>query len=130
MREQVLEYIRGLDLGSYRVASEAPYSENDVPLYIKNPRRVYVDFTQTVNEPFIQALNGLNISNETSTVQVYLSSDAKLVPSNYDSVIEQIKRAKDLTTIQGINRREVQVDVEYVNDLIVTTVELRYIKLT
>jgi len=60
---------------------------------------------------------------------VYLSTDAKLIPSNYESVITQIKTAKDLTTIEGINRREVQVSSEFESDLIVTTVELRYIKL-
>lgn len=130
MREQVLEYIKGLDLGKYSLSSEAPYDENDTPVYIKNPKRVYVSFPQTVSDPFIQTLGSVSIANETTTIQVFLSSDAKLVPTNYDSVVEQIKRAKDLTTIPGINRREVQVDVDYVNDLIVTTVELRYIKLT
>jgi hypothetical protein len=130
MRTAVLDYVKSLDLGKYSVSNEAPYDESDVPLYIRNPKRIYVNFAQTVSDPFIQTLSGLNIANETTVIQVFLSSDAKLVPSNYESVIEQIKGAKDLTTIPGINRREVQVDVDFTNDLIVTTVELRYIKLT
>lgn len=130
MRTEVIDYIKGLDLGSYRLVNEAPYDENNQPLYIKNPKRVYVDFPQTVSEPFIQTLNGLNISNETTIVSVYLSNDAKSIPSNYESVVSQIKAAKNLTTIEGINRREVQVASEFEDDLLITTVELRYIKIT
>lgn len=130
MRTAVIDYIKTLDLGSFRIVSDAPYDENNQPLYLKNPKNIYVDFPQTSAEPFIQTLNGLNISNETTSVSVYLSTDAKLIPSNYESVVNQLKAAKNLTTIEGINRREVQVASEFENDLLVTTVELRYIKLT
>lgn len=130
MRTEVIDYIKGLDLGTFSVATQIPYDENDAPLYVKNPKRIYVNYPQTTSDPFIQTLDGINISNETTTISVYLSTDAKLVPSNYDSVVSQIKAAKNLTTITGINRREVEVATEFVNDLLVTTVELRYIKLT
>lgn len=129
MREQVIDYIQGLNLGGFSVTTQAPYDENNQALYIKNPKKIYVDYPQSDTEPFIQTLNGTSISNEVSSVNVYLSTDAKLIPSNYESVITQIKTAKDLTTIEGINRREVQVSSEFESDLIVTTVELRYIKL-
>jgi len=129
MREQVIDYIQGLNLGTFALSTQAPYDENNQPLYIKNPKKIYVDYPQSDTEPFIQTLNGTSISNETTSVNVYLSTDAKLIPSNYESVITQIKTAKDLTTIEGINRREVQVSSEFESDLLVTTVELRYIKL-
>lgn len=130
MRQAVVDYIKTLDLGKFSLSTELPYDENDTPVYIKNPRRIYVGQPNTVSDPFIQTLGGTTISNETTAIQVFLSSDAKLVPATYNSVVEQIKGAKDLTTIQGINRREVEVTIEYVNDLAVTTVELRYIKIT
>jgi len=130
MRSEVLEYLRSQNLSPYSVVKELPYDENDTALFIKNPKRIYVNFPQTVSEPFIQTLGGLTIANEVTTVEVILSSDAKLVPASYEQVVALIKAAKDLTTIQGVNRREVQVDVEYVNDLVVTTVELRYITIT
>ena len=129
MRTEVLDYIKTLDLGGFNLSTQAPYDENNQPLYIKNPKTVYVNFPQTDTDPFIQTLNGTTISNETKSISVYLSTDAKLIPSNYESVINRIKGAKDLTTIEGINRREVQVSTEYEDDLIVTTVELRYINI-
>lgn len=129
MREQVIDYIQGLNLGTFGVSTQAPYDENNQALYLKNPKKIYVDFPQSETEPFIQTLGAVTISNETTSINVYLSTDAKLIPSNYESVITQIKTTKDLTTITGVNRREVQVSSEFEGDLLVTTVELRYIKL-
>ena len=130
MRQQVLDYIRTLPLGGFKLSSEAPYDSSGVELYVKNPKTIYVNFAQTTSDPFIQTLDGLNISNETTTVSVYFSTDAKLVPSNYDTLVQQLKGAKNIDTISGINRREVDVSTEYVNDLVVSTVDIRYIKLT
>lgn len=130
MRQQVIDYIRTLNLGGFRVSTEAPYDSGGNPLYVKNPRTIYVDLAQTATSPFITALNGLNISNETTTVSVYFSTDAKLIPSNYDQLISQIRLASNLQTIPGINNREVDSSTEFEGDLIVSTVELRYIKLT
>lgn len=129
MRTQVLDYIRTLNLGGFKVSNELPFDSGGNPLYLKNPKTIYVDLAQTASTPFITALNGLNISNETTTVSVYFSTDAKLVPSNFDQLVDSIKQARNLQTIQGINNREVDAETEYQGDLIVSTVELRYIKL-
>jgi len=130
MRQQVLDYIRTLNLGGFRLSNEAPYDSSGVELYVKNPKTIYVNFAQTTSDPFIQTLDGTNISNETTTVSVYFSADAKLIPSNYDTVIQQLKGAKNITTISGVNRREVDVSTEYVDDLVVSTIDIRYITLT
>lgn len=85
---------------------------------------------QTDTEPFIQTLSGLTIANQVTSVRVVFSIDAKQIPSNYDSLVEKLRQGKDITTIQGVNRRECSVSTEYVNDLLVTELEYRFTKLS
>jgi hypothetical protein len=129
MRQQVLDYIKTLNLSGFKVSNELPFDAGGSPLYLKNPKTIYVNFAQTTAEPFITTLNGLNISNETTTVSVFFSTDAKLVPSNYDALVQQLKGAKNITTVGGVNRREVDVSTDYEGDLVVSEIDLRYIKL-
>ena len=130
MRTQVLNYLKGLSLGSFIVVDELPYDDAGAPLYIKNVKRIYVEPLQVETTPVVQALNGFSLSNETNIIRIYFAADAKQVPANYDSLVLSMKAAKDITTIEGAYTRECDISVEYVNDLVVTTVELRYVKLT
>lgn len=130
MRQELLDYIKGLNLTSIAVSNDLPYEDGGVPLHLKNVRTLYVDRPQTVSDPFIQTLNSITISNETTTISVFLALDAKQVIANYDSIVSSIKAGKDITTIQGINRRECDVVTEYVNDILVTTFEFRFIRIT
>jgi hypothetical protein len=129
MRQQVLDYVRSLNINGFKVSNELPFDSSGSPLYLKNSKTIYVDLAQTVTEPLITALNGLNINSETTTVSVYFSTDAKLTPSNFDTVISNIKGAKNLQTIEGINRREVDANTSFEGDLVVSEIELRYFKL-
>lgn len=130
MRQEVLDYIKTLNLGGFKLSTEAPFDAGGNSLYIKNPKTIYVDFAQTTSTPFIIALNGLNISNETTTISVYFSTDAKLVPSNFETITNLIKSAKDILSIKGVNTREVDSSTVYQGDLIISQIDLRYIKLT
>lgn len=130
MREELLDYIGTIDLGGYTLSSEVPWTDAGIPLYVKNPKRIYVDLEQYTTEPFIQTLNGITISNEVGTVRVYFSNDAKQLPANYNSLIASLRLGKDITTIQGVNRRECEVSTEFENDLLVTELEFRFIKLS
>ena len=130
MRTQVLNYLKGLSLGSFIVVDEFPYDDAGAPLYLKNVKRIYVEPLQVETTPVVQALNGFSLSNETNIIRIYFAADAKQVPANYDSLVLSMKAAKDITTIEGAYTRECDISVEYVNDLVVTTVELRYVKLT
>ncbi len=130
MRTQVLDYIKGLSLGGYSYTDAFPYDDSGEPLYIKNVKRIYVDPLQVETTPAVQTLQGFSISNETNIVSIYFASDAKQVPANYDSVVQLLKAGKNINTIEGGFTRECDVSTEYVNDLLVTTVELRYVQLT
>lgn len=130
MRTAVIDYVQGLNLGTFTVSTELPYTESGQALYVKNPKRIYVDEEQIVSEPLIQALDGVSIVNEESTVTIYFSVDSKLVPANYDSVVTALKGAKNITTIDGVFRRELDVSTGYDGDLLITELAIRFNKIT
>ena len=130
MRTEIIDYINSLALGGFILNQDLPFEESGTPLYLKNLKRIYVDIAAFENEPLIQALNGLSINNETTVIRVYFSCDAKQLPSNYETLISDLKTAKDITTIEGINRRQVVVSTEITADVLVTTLEYRFTKLS
>ena len=130
MRQEVLDYINSLLLGGYLSTEETPWSDNEVPLYIKNLKKIYVDNPEYISEPLIATLGSLRINEETTIIRIYLANDAKTVPSNYDDLITDLKAVKDITTIDGVARREVTVNVRYDNDVMITELEVRFIKLS
>lgn len=130
MRDEIRNYIGTQNLGGFILSQEVPWSENGNPMYLKNPKRIYVDVDQIETDPFIQTLSGVTISNQVNVVRLYFSTDAKQVPSNYSDIVESLRKAKDITTIQGVNRRECLVNTSYENDMLVTELEYRFTKLS
>lgn len=129
MRTEVINYLVSAPLHSYNFSRELPFEEGGTPLYLKNPKTIYVD---TVNKEVTQlfgTLQGDSIHIETSTVTVFFSNDAKNTPNNYDDLIEYLVKGKDLDSTQGFNDRSVDVSTEVDGDLTVTTVEYQYTKL-
>ena len=129
MRTEVINYLVSAPLHSYNFSRELPFEEGGTPLYLKNPKTIYVD---TVNKEVTQlfgTLQGDSIHIETSTVTVFFSNDAKNTPANYDDLIEYLVKGKDLESTQGFNDRSVDVSTEVDGDLTVTTVEYQYTKL-
>jgi len=129
MRTEVIDYLVSAPLHSYNFSRELPFEEGGTPLYLKNPKTIYVD---TVNKEVTQlfgTLQGDSIHIETSTVTVFFSNDAKNTPNNYDDLIEYLVKGKDLDSTQGFNDRSVDVSTEVDGDLTVTTVEYQYTKL-
>jgi hypothetical protein len=129
MRQQVLDYIATLSLGGYLLTEEIPWSDNDVPLYIKNLKKIYVDNTEYASTPVIQTLGALSINNEETISTIYFANDAKTVPANYDILIADLQSAKDITTIEGVRTRECDVTVSYQDDIMITEIEIRLTRL-
>lgn len=130
MRQEILNYINGLSLGTFSVSSELPYDASGVALYLSNPKKIYVDNEQTTTEPLVSALDGPVIDNEVTSVSIYFTADAKQLPANYDTLVSDLKKAKNITTVTGIHRREMDAITSYQNDLIVNTLEIRFNKVT
>jgi hypothetical protein len=130
MRTDILDYLQSQNLGLFTVTREQPWTENDIPLYLKNLKKVYVSQDSVEIVPLFATLDGLDIPSEVTTVTVYLACDAKQTPPNLDQVIAAVKTAKNITTITGVNRRECSVVSSYNNDLLVTELEFKFTKLT
>ena len=125
MREQVIQKIRDLAIANIDVTSELPFDESGTPLYLKNPRRFYIDRTQFDSTPLYQTLGGKNISNTTTTVTVYFAVDAKNSPVNLDTVIDSLRGLEDTIVLEGAHTRECTILSDYEGDLLVHTVEYR-----
>jgi len=129
MREEILNYIRSQNLGVFTTTTELPWSENDIPLYIKNLKKVYVGQEQVELEPLVTTLNAINIHSEVSSVTVYLACDAKQTPPNLSDVVNAIRDAKDSVVIDGVRRRDCLISTEFEGDVLVTELEFRFTKL-
>lgn len=129
MRQQILDYINTLSLGSFSLSQELPWSSSGTPLYLNNIKKIYVDRSQFTNDPLLSTLDGLILNSEITSVKVYFASDAKLLPANYDTLVSNIKLGKDVSTIEGVNRRECDVLTTFNNDTLVTEFEFRFTKI-
>jgi hypothetical protein len=130
MRQDILDYINNLGLGSFSLSQQLPYDNSGVPMYIRNVKTIYVDLAQYNDDTLIKTLDGNHVYNEITSVKVYFTADAKQLPANYETVISDLKGAKDATTITGANRRECLVSTSFQGDVLVTELEYRFTKLT
>jgi hypothetical protein len=92
-------------------------------------KRIYVDQPQTVQEPLIDVLNGHGVVNENTTVSIYLATDAKKLPANYDAVVSMIKSTRLDPAITGVTQRATTVSTEFVNDVMVSEFDINFRKL-
>ena len=129
MRQTILDIIRATSLGTFSVTDELPWLSSGVPLYVKNFKKIYVDQPQITTEERIATLNGCSINDETTSVRVYFTTDAKQLPNNYDSLVSTIRAGKDDSTITGYTRRECDVTTSFENDAMVTQFEFRFTKI-
>ena len=130
MRQEILNYVNGLSLGTFSVSSELPYDQSGTALYLSNPKKIYIGNEQTSTEPLVSALDGPVIDNDVTAVSIYFSADAKQLPANYDTLVTNLRAAKNITTVTGIHRRELDAVTEFQGDLIVNSMEIRFNKVT
>jgi hypothetical protein len=131
MRQDVIDYLQTLNLGTFIVSNELPFSESGTPLYIKNLKKIYVDVDQITVDPIIKTLGGDNITKDTTAVTIRFANDAKSIPPNYDEVVSDMRSAKNiLATTGGFTGREATVSTEFQADRLITEIELRFIKIT
>ena len=125
MRTQVVDELKKLALTGYTISNELPYDESGLALYLKNPKKIYVDRENTEILPLVTTLNSQDISNETTRVRAYYSIDAKQIPANYDSIISNLRSIKKTIDRAGANSREAFVTTTYEGDLLIVELEYR-----
>lgn len=130
MRTEILDYISSLGLGSFMLSQELPWTDSGIELYLKNPKKIYVDVTRYTTEPLLATLDGALINSDVQSIGIYFSADAKQLPANYDTLVSDLRQAKDVVVNDGTFRRECDVQTSFQNDLIVTQLEYRFTKLS
>lgn len=130
MRQEILDYISSLSLGTFMLSQELPWTDSGVELYLKNPKKIYVDVTRYTTEPLLATLDGNLINSDVQSIGIFFSADAKQLPANYDTMVSDLRQAKDIVITDGTFRRECDVSTSFENDLIVTQLEYRFTKLS
>lgn len=125
MRDQILELIKSIVTVSYKVTEELPYSNSGNPLYLKNPKVIYVDNPSVTVEQTIPVLNGMDIESEIQTVRVYLSNDAKTQPKDYLQLITNIRNVK-YNVAGDFYKKECIMNTSLENDMNITTFEFNF----
>lgn len=129
MRSIVLDYLNANKVTGFTVSQALPWTSSGQSLYLTNFKTIYVDQPQTSQEPLIDVLNGPGVVNETTTVTVYLATDAKQLPTNYDAVVSIIKGARLDADITGATQRATTVTTSYENDALVSQFDINFRKL-
>lgn len=130
MRTELLTYFKNLKLKNFGVSEELPFTSSNTVLYLKNPKKVYTDLKQVSTETLIPILGDNGVLSEIHTVRVYFSTDAKNLPSDYETVLSALRDGKTVTTTTNYFRREVDTITSFENDLMVTELEFRFTKLS
>lgn len=130
MRTEILDYVKALKLKNYNVSDELPFSNSGTTLYSKNVKRIYCDLEQITSEPFLTLFGSYNIDSEVYSTRLYFTTDAKQLPSDYSSLVSQLRAAKNVTTAENFFRREVTSSTSFENDLMVTEFEYRFTKIS
>jgi hypothetical protein len=130
MRSLILTYLDANKVSGFGVSQNLPFDQNGSALYLQNLKNIYVDNPTTEQEPLIDTLDNCSIVSETTIVNVYVVTDAKTLPSNYDAMVTMVKGLRTLSTLEGYTERRCNVSTSYANgDQLVTEFELRYTKL-
>jgi hypothetical protein len=129
MRTVILNHIRGLRLGNYLLSENLPWLDSGEPVYYHNKKYIYVDTAQTSQTALSDALDGRGYVDEITTVSVYFVNDAKVLPVDYDAVVELLKTARLAIGTEGYTSRTCQVSSNYIQDNIETTLVFSFRKL-
>lgn len=131
MRQAIIDAIADLSLGTFAVSSELPWDAAGQPLYIKNPKVIYVDEPDSEESTLINTLctAGGALATRVTTVSVYMLVDAKNKPGNYDDLVVDIQEVKNTTDITGVRSREVDVVTTFEADRLLTEFVFRFTEL-
>ncbi len=130
MRSLILTYLEANKTSGFGVSQNLPFDQNGTALYLQNLKTIYVDNPTTEQEPLYDTLDDSPVVSETTTVDVYVVTDAKTLPSNYDAMVTATKALRNISTIQGFTEKRCNVSTSYANgDQLVTQFELRYTKI-
>lgn len=129
MRSTVKTYLQNNTVSGFGVSDQLPFTQNGTALYLQNLKTIYVDQPTTEQEPLYDTLDDSAIVTETTTVDVYVATDAKTLPSNYDTLVSTVKNVRTDSTVQGFHAKEINVITSIENsDVLLTQFECKFTK--
>ena len=126
MRTAIYNYISGLDLGSFKLATHLPYVKNGTNLQFSNKKQIYVDTDQQYQSPAIDTFGTTATVDETTTVNCYMVCDAKQLPADYETIVERVRGARLATGTENYIQRTVKTVSTYKEDDMITTWEFSF----
>jgi len=110
---------------SFAISEELPFLSGGIPLYEKNMRTIYVDEQQIAVDELYDTLDGQAVNQTTTTINAYLSVDAKEQLTDIDTVVANLLVARNgiANTIESTSDYETDI----VNDVITYTFEYNFI---
>jgi hypothetical protein len=127
IRDDLLSYLTSNSLGSFGLSVELPFSNSGIPLYQKNPKKVYVDNDQVTVEPALETM-AKTYYTTTTVVTVYFTCDAKQTASDYAAAVSLISNFIKDAQFNSYTSVGSDAQTEYLNDLMVTKIELSFTK--
>ena len=110
---------------SYSISEELPFIAGGIPLYDKNLNTVYVDEQEIAVVELYDTLDGNDIYETTTTINAYLSVDAKNQSSDIDTVVANLLIARNVITGTVENTSSYETDIA--EDVITYTFEYNFI---
>lgn len=115
-----------LATGNVSVSQELPYTSGSDQLNIKNMKTLYLDQEQeSLTEAYQFVNNTPNVYQTESTLNAYLSVDAKNPPADLDTRIASILSAKSAVANTSISESSSSSEIE--SDILTYTFEYRFI---
>ena len=107
------------------ISQELPFDSGGIPLYDKNLNVVYVDEQELVIEQLYRTLDQGNVNQSTTTVNAYLSTDAKNQFSDINTVVANLLIARNVVT--SVTDSNSDYETEITDDVITYTFEYNFI---
>lgn len=109
----------------FTVSEELPFDSGGIPLYDKNLKTVYVDEQEIAVEELYSTLDQGVVNQTTTTINAYLSVDAKNQLNDINTVVANLLIARNVIT--GTVTSESNYETEITDDVITYTLEYNFI---
>jgi len=107
------------------ISEELPFESGGTPLFEKNPNVVYVDEEELIVEQLYRTLDQGNVNQTITTVNAYLSTDAKNQFNDINTVVANLLIARNVIT--NVTDSNSDYETEITDDVITYTFEYNFI---
>jgi len=110
---------------TFVLSEELPFESGGTPLFEKNMNTVYVDEEELLVEQLYRTLDQGNVNQTTTTINAYLSTDAKNQLSDINTVVANLLIARNAIT--SVTDSNSDYETEITDDVITYTFEYNFI---